>query len=128
MDVPLPHNSLAVMLPPCQELWTHEIVREGGGRRGRGQGARRKGEGEPDVQAEGTGLGRSSADVRVRQEVRVEDAAGGRAGSRVRAKYRQRRGDGRRGWHDAGDVLLHVRSCERGKPCKFYKPVKVVAL
>ena len=48
---------------------------------------RREGEGEFDVQAEGAGLGRSSADVRVRQEVRVEDAAGGRAGSRVCATY-----------------------------------------
>ena len=30
-DVPLPHNSLAIMLPPCQELRTREIVREEGG-------------------------------------------------------------------------------------------------
>lgn len=31
VDIPLPHNSFCVMLPPCQELWTHEVVREGGG-------------------------------------------------------------------------------------------------
>ena len=30
LEVRLPHNSLVAMLPPCQELWTHEIVREGG--------------------------------------------------------------------------------------------------
>ena len=40
VDVPLPHNSLAVMLPPCQELWTHEIVREGGGAGARATGRR----------------------------------------------------------------------------------------
>ena len=37
IDIPLPHNSFCVMLPPCQELWTHEVVREGGGK-GRGGG------------------------------------------------------------------------------------------
>lgn len=25
VDVGLPHNSLAIMWPPCQEEWTHEV-------------------------------------------------------------------------------------------------------
>ena len=124
VDVPLPHNSLAVMLPPCQELWTHEIVREGGGR-GRG---RREGEGEPDVQAEGAGLGRSSADVRVRQEVRVEDTPGD---APAPAFALNTDSDGVMDAEDGKTPVMYYYTCDpvnEGKPCKFYKPVKVVAL
>ena len=32
VDVPLPHNSACVMLPPCQELWQHEVLRDGASR------------------------------------------------------------------------------------------------
>jgi hypothetical protein len=37
VDIPLPHNSFCIMLPPCQELWTHEVVREGGPLQGGGK-------------------------------------------------------------------------------------------
>ena len=44
VDVPLPHNSVCVMLPGCQELWTHEILRDGvaggGGKAGKGDASR----------------------------------------------------------------------------------------
>ena len=40
VDVPLPHNSVCVMLPGCQELWTHEILRDGAAGGGAGAGER----------------------------------------------------------------------------------------
>ena len=128
VDVPLPHNSLAVMLPPCQELWTHEIVREGGGG-GVGGGAR-------------DGKARVSLTFRRRARDWVDRAPTCECGRRCVLKTR--RGDAPApafalntdsdGVMDAEDGMtpvMYYYTCDPvngGKPCKFYKPVKVVAL
>ena len=127
VDVPLPHNSLAVMLPPCQELWTHEIVREGGG--GAGGGAR-------------DGKARVSLTFRRRARDWVDRAPTCECGRRCVLKTRRgdapapafalnTDSDGVMDAEDGKTPVMYYYTCDPvngGKPCKFYKPVKVVAL
>jgi len=120
VDVPLPHNSLAVMLPPCQELWTHEIVREGGG----------------------DGKARVSLTFRRKARDWVDRAPTCECGRRCVLKTRRgdapapafalhTRSDGVMDAEDGKTPVMYYYTCDPvngGKPCKFYKPVKVVAL
>ena len=120
VDVPLPHNSLAVMLPPCQELWTHEIVREGGG----------------------DGKARVSLTFRRKARDWVDRAPTCECGRRCVLKTRRgdapapafalnTDSDGVMDAEDGKTPVMYYYTCDPvngGKPCKFYKPVKVVAL
>jgi hypothetical protein len=124
VDVPLPHNSVCVMLPGCQELWTHEILRDGaaggGGGGGKGDASRvsltfRKKEQAWDA---------SAPVVPVRTEVRAEDETRGRGTSLVRARDRGRP-RGRERPRTPGDharaVLLHVRHRERREAVRVFQ-------
>lgn len=125
----MPHNSLAVMLPPCQELWTHEIVREGGGGGGGGGGAC-------------DGKARVSLTFRRKARDWVDRAPTCECGRRCVLKTRRgdapapafalnTRSDGVMDAEDGKTPVMYYYTCDPvngGKPCKFYKPVKVVAL
>ena len=128
VDVPLPHNSLAIMLPPCQELWTHEIVREGGG-----SGNNNK---------HNDGKTRVSLTFRRKAGEWVEGAPTCECGRRCVLKTRRgdapapafalnTHSDGVMDAEDGKTPVMYYYTCDPvngGKPCKFYKPVKVVAL
>ena len=125
VDVPLPHNSLAIMLPPCQELWTHEIVREGGGSGNSNDGKTRV-----------------SLTFRRKAGEWVEGAPTCECGRRCVLKTRRgdapapafalnTHSDGVMDAEDGKTPVMYYYTCDPvngGKPCKFYKPVKVVAL
>jgi hypothetical protein len=130
VDVPLPHNSLAIMLPPCQELWTHEIVREGGG------------SGNNNNVGANDGKTRVSLTFRRKAGEWVEGAPTCECGRRCVLKTRRgdapapafalnTHSDGVMDAEDGKTPVMYYYTCDPvngGKPCKFYKPVKVVAL
>ena len=120
VDVPLPHNSVCVMLPGCQELWTHEILRDGAA--GGGAGGRR--ESRERRFAKGGRVGRERALVPMRAEVRAENETRGRGGSCVRTHVWGRhrgRGNPRPPGGHARAVLLHVRFRERREAVRVFQ-------
>ena len=127
VDVPLPHNSVCVMLPGCQELWTHEILRDGaaggGGGGGKGDASRvsltfRKKEQAWDASAPSCLCGR-----RCVLKTRRADAG---PPSFVRATG-DVPGDGNILERPGTTRVQYYYTCDTvngGKPCAFFKPVE----
>ena len=126
VDVPLPHNSVCVMLPGCQELWTHEILRDGaaGGSAGAGERASRvsltfrKKEDAWDASAPSCLCGR-----RCVLKTRRADA-GVPAFARTTGDVT---GDGEIPDPPGATRVQYYYTCDSvngGKPCAFFKPVE----
>ena len=130
LDVPLPHNSVCVMLPGCQELWTHEILRDGaagGGEKGAGRHARasrvsltfRKKEPAWDAAAPSCLCGR-------RCVLKTRRASAG-APAFARAARDDPPGDAERPDRPGTTRVQYYYSCDSvngGKPCAFFAPVQ----
>ena len=126
VDVPLPHNSVCVMLPGCQELWTHEILRDGAAGGGAGAGERasrvsltfRKKEDAWDASAPSCLCGR-----RCVLKTRRADA-GVPAFARTTGDVT---GDGEIPDPPGATRVQYYYTCDSvngGKPCAFFKPVE----
>ena len=127
VDVPLPHNSVCVMLPGCQELWTHEILRDGAA--GGGAGARRARESrELDVSQKKEDAWDASAPSclcgrRCVLKTRRADA-GVPAFARTSGDVT---GDGEIPDPPGATRVQYYYTCDSvngGKPCAFFKPVE----
>ena len=126
VDVPLPHNSVCVMLPGCQELWTHEILRDGAAGGGAGAGERasrvsltfRKKEDAWDATAPSCLCGRRCVLKTRRADAGVPAFA--RATGDVP-------GDGEIPDPPGATRVQYYYTCDSvngGKPCAFFKPVE----
>ena len=146
LEVRLPHNSLVAMLPPCQELWTHEIVREGGKQK-QMQKQKQPPVANANVRGEETAAAGAGARVSLTfrrsierweaaaptcacEEVRPEDARG-----RAPPAFARRRGaaagvgsGGEEGTAKTGrTAVAYYYTCDStngGPPCSFYQPAR----
>jgi alkylated DNA repair dioxygenase AlkB len=140
VDIPLPHNSMCVMLPGCQELWTHEILGDGaadaGTRGGNADGDSRK----TTVCAFGP---ECRVSLTFRKKIDAWDANAPICVCGRRCVLKTRRGDGdgpafldipgnvvpvkNIGAHAGTTPVTYYYTCDTangGKPCAFYRPIE----
>lgn len=135
VDLPLPHNSACVMLPPCQELWQHEVLRDGAsrGNQPRVSLTFRKRDERWEKRAPACDCGRRCV-LKTRRGDQPPPAFAASAIAEADAVARKTRGRraGVRGEGDRGDVpVVYYYTCDSvngGEPCKFYQPLETRAL
>ena len=135
VDVPLPHNSACVMLPPCQELWQHEVLRDGAsrGNQPRVSLTFRKRDEQWEKRAPACECGRRCV-LKTRRGDQPPPAFAAGASDEAEAGARKTRGRraGVRGEGDRGDVpVVYYYTCDSvngGEPCRFYQPLETRAL
>lgn len=119
VDIPLPHNSVCVMLPGCQELWTHEILRDGAA------GGGKNGAGTSDAS-------RVSLTFRKKEPAWDASAPSCLCGRRCVLKTREDFTEGReRPDREGTRRVQYYYACDSvngGKPCAFFAPVQTRAM
>ena len=134
VDVPLPHNSACVMLPPCQELWQHEVLRDGASRgnqprvsltfRKRDEQWEKR---APACECGGGACSKRAGGISLPRVRRGRERRGGGGARKTRGRRAGVRGEG-----DRGDVpVVYYYTCDSvngGEPCRFYQPLETRAL
>jgi hypothetical protein len=151
LEVRLPHNSLVAMLPPCQELWTHEIVRVGGKQK-QTQTQKQPPVANANVRGEETAAAAAGAGARVsltfRRTIERWEAAAPTCACGRRCVLKTRRADapppafarrrgsgGGEGGSGSGEgtakpgrtAVAYYYTCDStngGPPCSFYQPAR----